>query len=233
MIQLCKPAVEKLGMNPREGENHKDSLLRSLLMTRLGVCGDAAVVADMQRRFEDHVNGTESIPADIRSSIYATVAVHGTEETIDQLMSLYRASTHVEEKMRIATCLGMNCEASVIEKVLSFSLSPEVKTGDAPFVLRGCTGSLIGRQLTWKFTQDNWSQLYERYSAGVLMSRLISTTTKYFTTSAEAESVSAFFAEHPAPGTERTVAQSLESIEQNRKWLERDGEKIIGWLTSR
>ena len=30
-----------------------------------------------------------------------------------------------------------------------------------------------GRELAWKFAQDNWDELYNRYEGGFLLSRLI------------------------------------------------------------
>ena len=51
--------------------DHSASLLRTLLMSRLGRYGDADVVAECQHRFKAHVDGTEPIPADIRSSVYS------------------------------------------------------------------------------------------------------------------------------------------------------------------
>ena len=47
--------------------------MRSLLMNRLGRYGDADVVTECQHRFKAHVDGTESIPADLRAAVYAYV----------------------------------------------------------------------------------------------------------------------------------------------------------------
>ena len=35
-----------------------------------------------------------------------------------------------------------------------------------------------------------------------------------------------FFVDHPLPGSERNVAQAVETIRLNTAWLERDGAKI-------
>jgi len=228
--QLCKPALEKLGIEAKEGEDHTASLLRSLLIARLGRYGDANVIEECQRRFKQHVDGCELIHADIRSAVYSTVATHGTEETIDELIQLYRNSTHMEEKMRIVTCLGLNEDPSIITKVLQFAISDEVKSQDTISVMAGCTSSLVGRTMTWQFTKDNWELLHTRYSSGFLLIGLIRVTTKYFATKSDADDIMAFFKEHDCSAATRTINQSLESIELNRKWLERDQADVVAWL---
>lgn len=231
--ELCKPALERLGVHPKEGEEHTDSLLRSLLLARLGRYGDECIVEECQRRFKAHIEGTEIIPADIRSAVYSTVATHGDEKTIDELISLYRNSTHQEEKMRVGTVLGMNENPDIIMKVLNFALSDEVKSQDTIHVMAGCTSSLLGRQMTWKFTKDNWDILYERYNSGFLLMGLIRVTTKYFATKTDAEDIEIFFKEHEVDVAQITINQSLESIELNHKWLERDRNALVEWLSTR
>jgi len=230
---MCKPALESLGCHPKDGEEHTKSLLRSLLLARLGRYGDPSVVEECQRRFKLHVEGTELIPADIRSAVYSTVATQGDEQTIDELITLYRNSTHMEEKMRVGTCLGMNENPDIITKVLNFALSDEVKSQDTIHVMAGCTSSLLGRKMTWQFTKDNWDILYDRYNSGFLLMGLIRVTTKYFATKEDAEDIEAFFKNHEVDVAVRTINQSLESIELNRKWLERDRDAVVDWLGSR
>ena len=45
-------------------------MLRGKAIRRLGLCGDAEVVAKCQQMFQAHVDGTESIPADLRDAVY-------------------------------------------------------------------------------------------------------------------------------------------------------------------
>jgi len=42
--------------------------------------------------------------------------------------------------------------------------------------------------------------------------------------------VEEFFRSHPVPAAERTIRQSLERIQSNAVWLQRDSEPIRQWL---
>jgi len=40
------------------------------------------------------------------------------------------------------------------------------------FAISGVTGSVLGREMGWKFVKDNWDKLYGRYQGGFLLARL-------------------------------------------------------------
>ena len=52
-------------------------------------------------------------------------------------------------------------------------LQDKVRSQDSVFVIAGVTGSVLGREMAWKFVKDNWKKLYERYEGGFLLSRLV------------------------------------------------------------
>ena len=45
-------------------------MLRSLLLKRLGLAGDDEVIKESLKKFSAHVDGVQSIPADLRSAVY-------------------------------------------------------------------------------------------------------------------------------------------------------------------
>ena len=42
------------------------------------------------------------------------------------------------------------------------------------FVIGGANVTAKGRELAWKFVQDKWAELYERFGGGFLLTRLVS-----------------------------------------------------------
>ena len=45
------------------------SMLRDLVLMRMGRCGDEATVAEARKRFEEHCAGTKTLSADLRSTV--------------------------------------------------------------------------------------------------------------------------------------------------------------------
>lgn len=68
------------------------------------------------------------------------------------------------------------------------------------------------------------------FQSSFLKTRLAKFITENFTTEERAEEVKMFFKEHPFAGTERTVSQSVETIQLNSAWLQRDLEPIRNYF---
>ena len=51
-----------------------------------------------------------------------------------------------------------------------------MRSQDTVFVIGGVTSSVVGRELAWKFVQDQWNDLHDRYRGGFLLARLIKVT---------------------------------------------------------
>ena len=84
----------------------------------------------------------------------------------------------------------------------------------------------MGRDLAWQFVKDKFVILKERYESGFLLSRLVKSTTIDLLGEEKAREVEQYFIDNPIPGSERNVAQSVETIRLNSAWLERDGQDI-------
>lgn len=72
--------------------------------------------------------------------------------------------------------------------------------------------------------------LKDRYSSGFLLSLLVKSCTEQFVSEERAREVEQFFSEHSLPGSERNVAQALETIRLNSAWLARDGQDIANFF---
>ena len=60
--------------------------------------------------------------------------------------------------------------------LMLYVIQDEVRSQDTVFVIAGVTGSVLGREAAWKFLQDRWAELHDRYQGGFLLSRLIKVT---------------------------------------------------------
>ncbi|XP_077862985.1 puromycin-sensitive aminopeptidase isoform X1 [Saccoglossus kowalevskii] len=202
---LLSPIADKLGWEAAEGEGHLDSLLRSMVLLRLGRFSHTDTVSKAKVKFNDHTCGKETIPADLRGSVYHSVLAHADEETFKAVLKFFREQELHEEKERIMRALGAVKEPALIKQVLDFSLSDEVRSQDTVFVLTGVVGSKDGLEMAWKFLQEKWDVLHRRYEGGFLLSRLVKNCTEGFATEDKAKEVETFFAAHSAPAAERTI----------------------------
>ncbi|XP_005990128.1 puromycin-sensitive aminopeptidase [Latimeria chalumnae] len=231
---LFEPISLKLGWDPKPGEGHLDALLRGLVLGKLGKAGHKPTIEEARRRFREHVEGRQTLPADLRSPVYVTVLKHGDVGTLDTMLKLHKQADMQEEKNRIERVLGAISASDLILRVLAFSLSEEVRPQDTVSVIGGVAGgSANGRRAAWKFVKDNWEELFNRYQGGFLISRLIKLTVDGFAGDKIASDVKVFFESHPAPAAERTIQQCCENILLNATWLKRDVDEITQYLMER
>ncbi|XP_012523522.1 puromycin-sensitive aminopeptidase isoform X2 [Monomorium pharaonis] len=230
---LFREVNARLGWDPKPNESHLDTLLRSLVLSRMAVLNDQDTIEEAKRRFELHVNGTTTLAADLRSPVYRAVLSVGDANTYETMIKLYRESDLQEEKERILRSLGAIKDETLLRKVLDFAMSEEVRAQDTVFAIMSVSLSYKGRVMAWNFFKEKWKVLLDRYEGGFLLARLVKSTTENFATEEQAKDVESFFEGHPTPGTERTVQQSVESIRLNAAWLSREKDSIREYLTTR
>lgn len=122
-IRLYKPIADRLGWDAKPDENHLDTLLRSLVQNRLATYNCQEFLAEAQSRFKEHAAGGQQLPADIRGACYKAVLKHGSIETFDEMLRLYRATDLHEEKDRISRALGSITDVEILKKVVDFAMS--------------------------------------------------------------------------------------------------------------
>ena len=72
-----------------------------------------------------------------------------------------------------------------------------------------------------------------RYNkSGFILSFLTKSVTERFLSLDKAAMVETFFRENPLPGSERSVAQAVETVRVNAAWLARDGAALQKFLNN-
>ncbi|XP_070570403.1 puromycin-sensitive aminopeptidase-like [Ptychodera flava] len=229
---LLTPVAEKLTWDAKDGEDHLETLLRALIILYLGLMEHPETGAEAKKRFEGHTSGKDILPADLRGPVYHSVLSQGDETTLETMLEFYRAQDLHEEKERIMTALGSVKDTALIQKVLDFSLSDDVRSQDITRILLGVGGSKTGIEMAWSFMKEHWAELDRRYGDGVMFAHIVKFCTDGFANEEKAVEIEEFFKTHNAPSAERTIQQSLENIRLNAKCLARDSDKIKSFLTS-
>ena len=94
-----------------------------MIIGRMGTYGHPATVAEANKRFDAHLKGESTIPADLRSAVYSTVLKHGDASTLESMMKLFGEADLHEEKVRLMRTMGAVSQPELIKKVLEFAMS--------------------------------------------------------------------------------------------------------------
>lgn len=220
---LLGPVWDDRGWTSQGTDSHSDTLLRSLVIGRLGHLGDQGVVEEAKARFKGFLSGKELSP-NLRGVVFGIAAEHGGPREWGSLKKLYKGTGLQEEKVRVLRALTRFRDLATVKEVLRFSLSGQVRAQDAYVILAGFGSNAKARELSWKFIKSHWKKIAAMYRSGSvgLLGHILEGSTAAFSEAGELKDVEAFFRGHPVPGTERTRRQALELIRANIAWKKRD-----------
>jgi len=109
--------------------------------------------------------------------------------------------------------------------------SDDVRKQDTISGLVGCTSSRVGRDIVWKFLQENWSSLVKSFGE---KSNFLINFVEYglgdFADDKTASEIKKFFDSQNTPIVARPVKKVLETIHMRAEVLKRDSKAIEGYL---
>ena len=98
--ELLQPIAHQVSWEPKQGEGHLQTLLRSTVLSLLGAFGDTETLKEARQRFERFLEEPASLVPDLRGVVYGLAAQEGDATTHDALRRLAQEATLQEEKVR-------------------------------------------------------------------------------------------------------------------------------------
>jgi puromycin-sensitive aminopeptidase len=205
------PAVAELGWAPQPGESELTRQLRGDLLRTLGTLGnDPAVQAHAAELYTAPVLASPGQDANVLAAVIAILGHAGDAARYDEFLYHFRSAATPQEEQRYLYALAAFRPASLVEQTLARTLNGEIRTQDAPMVLRTLLLSVHGREQTWQFVKANWDRMNQAYPV-VGIRRLFEGVTGLTTPELERE-VLAFCAERKVNLGGKILEQYLEQL---------------------
>ncbi|XP_008828765.1 endoplasmic reticulum aminopeptidase 1 [Nannospalax galili] len=176
-------------------------------------------------------NGNLSLPRDVTLAVFA-VGAQSTEGW-DFLYNKYQSSLFSTEKGQIEFALSTSQDQEKLQWLLDQSFRGEIiKTQEFPHILTFIGRNPVGYPLAWKFLRENWNKIVQKFDLGsASLAHMVMGTTNQFSTKARLEEVKGFFSSLKENGSQlRCVQQTIETIEENIRWMDKNFDKIRIWL---
>lgn len=207
-----KHLFERLGWDPKNEEKHTDTLLRGMVLFVLGKLEDKEVLLEAKRRFKTFLKNPSSLHPDLREVVYSLVAMNGDNTIHNQLIHRYKKTFDQEEKLRFLVGLCHFRTEKLLLKTLKFSLGKDVRSQNISLPILRISSNPYGKRIMWPWMKKNWKQLSKKFGFGNPMANKIVASISLVADSSMQKEIRQFFRENPVPGTERTLAQTLERI---------------------
>ncbi|XP_016071663.1 PREDICTED: endoplasmic reticulum aminopeptidase 1 [Miniopterus natalensis] len=231
LIRLLRRLIDKQTWTDEGSVSER--MLRSQLLLFACVRKYQPCVQRAERYFREwkEADGNLRLPNDVTLAVFAVGAQ--TTDGWDFLYSKYQSSLSSTEKDQIefALCVSQNKEK--LQWLLDQSFKGDViKTQEFPGILTMIGKNPVGYPLAWKFLRENWNKLVQKFELGSsTIAYMVMGTTNQFSTRARLEEVKEFFSSLKENGSQlRCVQQTIETIEENIRWMDKNFDKIRVWL---
>jgi aminopeptidase N len=162
---VLQPSFDQLGWEPKSDEDPRSAILRADLIQALGSLGDSEIVTGCRERFQKYVIDPASLAPDLRPSILWVAGHYADKATWESLHELGLRTTSIEEKQNYYDALAAARDPDLITKTLQISLTDELPTSRALFVVGKVARSSDQPEVAWDFAKANMKQLLEKADA--------------------------------------------------------------------
>jgi puromycin-sensitive aminopeptidase len=205
---LVGPALAELG-EPATGEPDLTAKVRGLLLGVMAVQGgDAGAIARGRAYYDAWEADHSAVDAELAATSTAIVAATGGADDYDRMLRQYHEGDTPQIQLRHLYLLAEFDDADLVRRTYDLAMSDEVKTQNAPFLLRACIGNRRHGRLAWEQVRRNWATINERFPRNTIV-RMVETV-KLLDEPTDVADVQAFFAEHPIEQAAKTLEQLLE-----------------------
>jgi puromycin-sensitive aminopeptidase len=221
--RLAGPAFARLGWTAAAGEGEKVPTLRSLLLGALGTVGaDPDVRWRAGELHAEYLRDRTAVDADIVPALVSIAAHTGGEAEYQQFLDRYRHPATPQEEVRYLMGLAGFGNEGLLHRTLDLAAT-EVRTQNAPFLINAALGNLEHGDKAWAWLRDRWGELLERFPDNSHARMIESVSTLPPSVAAD---VRAFLSANPVKAGQRTVEQTLERLDVNVAFREREGERL-------
>ncbi|HMI38316.1 MAG TPA: M1 family metallopeptidase [Nitrospiraceae bacterium] len=158
------PAVTDLGWVPQSGESELTKQLRGELIGAQGKLGnDPAIQQRAAELYRDYCNDATAVDPNIVPSLISILAHTGDATRYDEFNERFRTAATPQEERRYLFSLAAFQPTSLLERTLNRTISGEIRTQDAPFLVSAILGNVYGRELAWAFVKTNWEKMDQMF----------------------------------------------------------------------
>lgn len=219
------PVFADLGWTPKESESELTKQFRGEIIRALGTLGNDH---DVQQRAAELYATPGSVDPNVMPAIIATLAHIGDAVRYQEYIQRYQQATTPQEERRYLYALALFRPHEILQQTLMKAINGEIRTQDAPFIVRMVMTSVYGRELAWDFVKREWDTMDRLYPKNGLR-RMCEGITGLVTADLERD-VRRFFEERKIDLGGKTLEQYFEQLRIGVVVRERDRNTLIEYL---
>lgn len=227
--RLSAPGLAEVGWEAAASDSELIRQTRGQLITADGVLGNDTEVQTRARSVHDAVlAGSAPVDPDVAAAVLAVVASTGTADDYASVLERSRTSPSPQESLRYLYALVRFPDPALAERTLAMTLTDDIRSQNAPFVIGRLLANRYVGALAWTFVEDHWDAINARFPDNTISTMLSGITA--LSRPELAEQVEAFLDDHPVPQGALTVTQYRERLRVNVALRAREAGPVARWL---
>jgi puromycin-sensitive aminopeptidase len=211
MAALLGPARVRLGAEADPTDDDRNRTLRGVLLQAAALLGDDGAAAERAREMLDRfLAHPPSVDPTLAAPALTVCATLGDEALHERLAGHYRSAGNPQDRQRLLFSLARFRDSRAFAQTLALSLSDDVRTQDAPYLLAQAITSRDNAAAAWAFVSERWDVIEATMPSNSL-ARLMGGI-RWISDRSLATEVVAFVDEHPIPQGEIAVRQHVERM---------------------
>jgi puromycin-sensitive aminopeptidase len=218
---LLTPPVARLGWAAQRGESQLESQLRGDLIGALGtVAEDEGCQGRARELFAQYENVPDSVDRNLVPALIAIIAHTGSAADYDKFYSKFKSAQTPQEETRYLFALANFRAPELIDRTLELTIDGEVRTQNAPYLMRGILLNKQARENAWAFLKSHWDEMLRLYPDNAIP-RMCEGIIGLVQPELEADARE-FFTKHPVKQGAKQMEQHLErlrvAVECQARW---------------
>ncbi len=222
-------AADRLGWEPEEDEDELTRQLRGDLLRTLGTLGnDPAVQERARERFARHQESGIPVDPNVLPALIAILAASGGEAEYEEFVGRFKSARTPQEEQRYLFALAGFRPPELVQRTLELTVNGQVRSQDAPFLVRALLVGVHSREPAWEFVKVHWETMARQYP-GSAYRRLWEGIAALVNPAWERD-VREFFASRGITLGGKTLEQYLEQLRVAVRLQEREAGPLTAYL---
>jgi aminopeptidase N len=212
--ETVRPLMNRLGWRPGSREPEDRQSLRSIVLFTMGNAGrDPDVLREARRLIGLHTAGSARLHPSIVETTLQLAAIDGDAVLYEQYMSHLTSNVTPAEHLQYLRALPFFTQEELQNRTLAYATSTDIRAQDAPGLIRVLMQRPWASAATWAHVKGHWDHI-ER-SFGIFQGiPTVASATQHLCDPDSRDDVDRFFTTRRIAGIDRTVQQSLETIQR-------------------
>jgi len=226
---ILRPTFDQLGWEPKKDETPRAALLRASLIDALGDLDDQEIVVGCRERFQKYIVDPASVAPDLRPSIFRIVGRYTDDATWNKLHELGLKTTSTEEKLNYYDALAAARDPKLAAQTLQISLTDELPTSRAVFLVAKVARDSEHPDLAWNFAKANMKALLAKTDA-LGINRYAPSLFTFFSEESRADELKAYAKTNLPAASAKEVAKAVDEVEFRAEFKRRLANQLTTWI---